>query len=92
MNMNKFKEVKGAAIQDGVLIFIINFVSKKDSSNELMQSFKVLDLNGDGKLSLHEMTVGLQRYMKISTNEAKLLAEKMFKRVDSNNSGYIDYS
>ena len=31
MNMKKFKEVKGAAIQNGVLVFIVNFVSQSDN-------------------------------------------------------------
>ena len=57
-----------------------------------MQSFKALDLNGDGMLSLHEMTMGLQKYLSVPRNEARLLAEKIFKRVDANESGYIDYS
>lgn len=52
LNLNKFKEVKSANIQNGVLIFIVNFVNKSDNDNELIRSFKALDLNGDGMLSL----------------------------------------
>jgi calcium-dependent protein kinase len=33
MNMKKFKEVKEANIQNGVLVFIINFVSHSDNQN-----------------------------------------------------------
>ena len=38
----------------------------------------MLDLNGDGMLSQHEMTVGLQKYMKVGRSEARLLTEKIF--------------
>ena len=57
-----------------------------------MQSFKALDLNGDGMISLEEMAQGIQKYMKASRNEARIIASKIFDRVDLDRSGYISYS
>jgi Ca2+-binding EF-hand superfamily protein len=51
-----------------------------------------LDLNGDGILSLDELVIGIERYMKIGKMEARVLAESIFKRIDTNGSGFIDYS
>ena len=35
-----------------MLIFIVNFVSDKNDMNEMAKSFKTLDLNKDGVISL----------------------------------------
>lgn len=59
---------------------------------ELQTCFKALDLNGDGVLSQEEMTEGIMRYLKTSKREANLIAEAVFKKIDTNHSGFIDYS
>lgn len=38
------------------------------------------------------MEHGIQKYLKVSTKEAKLMTDKIFDRVDTNRSGLIDYS
>lgn len=49
-------------------------------------------MNGDGVLSQEEMTEGIMRYLKTSKREASLIAEAVFKKIDTNHSGFIDYS
>lgn len=52
--------------------------------------FKAFDVNGDGKLSMEEVKTGyLEHYGRVISDEE---IEKMFKSVDSDNSGFIDYS
>ena len=52
--------------------------------------FKAFDKNGDGKLSMEEVKSGyMDHYGRVMSDED---VEMMFKAVDSDNSGFIDYS
>ena len=46
-----------------MLIFIVNFVKDKNDEAEMAKSFKALDLNGDGVISLEELQKGLAKYL-----------------------------
>jgi calcium-dependent protein kinase len=50
-----------------------------------------LDLNGDGLISLEELKIVLSRYRKTEEN-INGIAESIFERIDTNRSGFIDYS
>jgi calcium-dependent protein kinase len=64
-------------------------LSKTEKDN-LARVFKAFDKNGDGKLSMEEVKTGyLEHYGRVMSDED---VEKMFKAVDSDNSGFIDYS
>lgn len=52
--------------------------------------FKSLDKNGDGKLSKEEVKDGyMAHYGKLISDEE---VDRMFESVDTDNSGYIDYT
>lgn len=52
--------------------------------------FRTFDKNGDGKLDMDEVKTGyIDHYGKILSDED---VEKMFNAVDTDRSGYIDYS
>jgi Ca2+-binding EF-hand superfamily protein len=48
-----------------MLIFIVNFVKDKSDEAEMAKSFKTLDLNGDGVISLEELQKGLAKYLNV---------------------------
>lgn len=58
----------------------------------MAKSFKALDLNGDGVISLEELQKGLAKYLGVEVKRAEGLAKQIFKKVDLNNSGAIDFS
>jgi Ca2+-binding EF-hand superfamily protein len=58
----------------------------------MQKTFKNLDLNGDGVLSQEELCEGIMRYLNLNKREASAISEAVFKKIDSNHSGYIDYS
>ena len=39
-------------------MFFVNYLASKDEKNELLEAFKSLDINGDGKLSREELVIG----------------------------------
>jgi calcium-dependent protein kinase len=56
----------------------------------LAKVFKAFDKGGDGQLSMEEVKTGYkEHYGKLVADEE---VEKMFKAVDCDNSGFIDYN
>ena len=62
----------------------------KDKKEELATVFKAFDKNGDGRLSFAEVKTGyLEHYGKIMSDKE---VEVMFRSVDTDNSGFIDFT
>lgn len=75
-----------------MLVFIVNFVKDKADEVEMARSFKTLDINGDGVITIDELQKGLAKYLGVEESKALGLAKQIFKKVDMNNSGAIDFS
>ena len=65
-------------------------MASKEEQTELMKTFKLLDINNDGKLSQEELVIGYSKFM--DRPQAEEAVKKIMSIVDNNNSGLIDYS
>ena len=78
-------------LETAVLKFIGSALISKEESKRMYESFKSIDRNGDGKLSREELT---EAYTKLMKNKQEALdeVERIMGIVDTNGSGFIDYS
>lgn len=64
-------------------------MSKKERDN-LAQVFKLFDKNGDGMLSFEEVKTGYKEFYNQDLKNSDV--KKIFDSVDTDKSGFIDYS
>ena len=76
-------------LQEAIVTFMVSQFTSKEDMIELQKAFKVLDTDNDGVLKKHELING---YRKIYGPSAEEHVEKIFKRVDCDGSGQIDYT
>jgi len=79
-----------STMKQATFAFIASQLLSKGERDNLAKVFKAFDKNGDGKLSMVEVKEGyLEHYGKIMSDEE---VENMFNAVDTDKSGFIDYS
>ena len=87
-NLTQFKS--NVHLKQATYAFIASQLLSKTERDNLSKVFKAFDKNGDGKLSLTEVKEGyLEHYGRIMSDEE---VQAMFSAVDTDNSGFIDYS
>ena len=87
-NLSNFRF--GQKFQQAISMFISSNLLSKEAMNKMNAEFRVLDTNGDGKISKDEL---LSAYKKTMTaDKARLEVDKIMSNIDSNESGFIDYS
>ena len=88
MNLRTFRTEQ--RLQNAVISFIASNLLSKEESKNMYDNFKKIDKNGDGRLSKEEL---LESYMKIMKKD-KAIEEvtHIMELVDTNGSGFIDYS
>ena len=80
---------KDSIIQETALAYLVhNFPQMKDVVNAC-KLFNQIDFNGDGKINKGELLKGLQSKIKSDTLEQDV--EQIFKNIDMDNNGYIEY-
>jgi calcium-dependent protein kinase len=77
-------------LKQATFAFIASQLLTKSEKENLDKIFKALDKNGDGKLSKEEITEGYDLFFGKAMDKEGI--EKMFDSVDSDKSGFIDYS
>jgi calcium-dependent protein kinase len=77
-------------LKQATFAFIASQLLSKSEKESLARVFKAIDKNGDGKLSLEEILEGYDLFFGKSMDKHEI--EDMFKRIDSDGSGFIDYS
>lgn len=87
-NLKKFQAEQ--QFKQATFSFISRQIIEKEQKQQLMEIFKSQDDNGDGVLSLEEITNGLEKVMDKAHAQAE--AKKIFRISDVDNSGYQDYN
>lgn len=77
-------------MKQATFAFIASQLLTKSEKENLAKIFKALDKNGDGKLSKDEIYEGYENYFGKHLDRDDI--DKMFAAVDTDESGFIDYS
>jgi len=86
-NLKKYK--RNSVIQETALAYLVhNFPQMKDVVNAC-KLFNQIDINGDGKITEEELLKGLST--KIKSNTLKDDVHEIYKNLDMDNNGYIEY-
>ena len=71
-------------------MYIISFFDLKEEKDELLKTFKKLDLDHDGQLTPDELIIGYTAMM--GEEDAKKEVDRIFKSIDVNHTGAIDFT
>ena len=87
-NLIKFRTTLG--LQKATVSFLTNQISINEEIKKLKEEFDKIDVNKDGEISKDELIKCLESIY--PSQEAKLRADAIFKEIDFNNDGSINFS
>lgn len=87
-NMRAF--TTSSKLQKAIMLYIISCFDLKEEKDELLKTFKALDLDNDGQLSKDELMAGYTKTM--GEDDAKREVERIMDTVDVNQTGNIDFT
>lgn len=88
-NLKSFKS--HINFQRAALAFITQRSTTKEEERKLRETFKMMDLNGDGQLSREELIEGFKLTL-LDEEVAISRVDKIMKNIDINQNGTIDYN
>ena len=87
-NLIRFRTTLG--LQKATVSFLANQISINEEIKKLKEEFDKIDVNKDGEISKDELIQCLETIY--PSQEAKIRAENIFKEIDFNNDGSINFS
>ena len=92
MSMSKLAAVRTSRsqLQSEIKEFVLDSVKDTSYLAKLREAFRALDSDGDGMINREELQRGLERVL--PATEAALQCSNIFKSVDFNESGELDYT
>jgi calcium-dependent protein kinase len=91
LSLNQLKTFRAEQkLREAFLTFMTSRLMTKEYEKELTDAFRVLDSNGDGRLSREELLEGYKQHMPLE--DAVKAVDAVLARVDVDHSGFIDYS
>ena len=87
-NSIRFRTTSG--LQKATASFLANQISINEEIKKLKEEFDKIDVNKEGEISKEELIKCLETIY--PSQEAKLRAENIFKEIDFNNDGSINFS
>ena len=88
INLIKFRTTLG--LQRATVSFLTNQISINEEIKKLKEEFDKIDVNKDGEISKDELIKCLETIY--PSQEAKIRANNIFKEIDFNNDGSINFS
>ena len=89
-NLKNYKSTK--QFQNVVWTVVVQYLVSKKEQEEILKTFKLLDLNEDGRLSREELISGYESIYAGNRERANAEVDRIMKNVDQNKNNYIDYS
>ena len=89
--MNNLKNFRSQyKLKQATLTYIVSQLLNKEETSKMESIFKAMDLNNDGMLSMDEIKAGYEKHFGTSVDDDEI--RRMFKEIDADDSGAIDYS
>jgi len=88
-NLKKYKA--DYKLQQAAIALIVHNMPHSEEIRELEQAFRLIDDNGDGRLTKEEMFKGYKKIFNKPDEEIKKDVENIFLAVDADKNGYLEY-
>ena len=79
-------------LEHAVMTYLASQLSTREEKTNIEKLFNYLDRTMDGKLSRAELIHGYVTICQESEDSASLIVDNIFKQVDADGNGYIDYT
>ena len=88
-NMTKYRSDN--ILKCAVIAYLVHHITNTEECFEASKLFIKIDLNYDGKIEKHELIQGFIKYWGISKDEAEEKVDLIFKNIDTDFNGFIEY-